>query len=96
MIGADFVVRADYPVEPLFASPARSLGLATARTTIFLSMVSCAVAASASAARHVDTDAPVSRLAALKAVSSGYLLRGRVRIIRPPGTPRPPRPAPCD
>ncbi|WXK23561.1 hypothetical protein IHE33_08905 [Mycetohabitans endofungorum] len=71
MIGADFVVRADHPVELLFASHARSLGLATADTAIFPSMVSCVATASASAARHVDTDAPVSRLAALKAVSSG-------------------------
>ncbi|MCG1055325.1 hypothetical protein KQH49_10390 [Mycetohabitans sp. B5] len=72
MIGADFVAWADHPVEPLFALHARSLGLATADTAIFPSMVSRAVMASVSAARHVDTDAPVSRLAALKAVSSGY------------------------
>lgn len=38
MIGADFVVRADHPVEPLFASHARSLGLATADTATIPSL----------------------------------------------------------
>lgn len=80
MIGADFIVRADHPVEPAFAERARALGLATASTAIFPSMVGAAASSAAGAA-------PVSRLAALKAVSSPYPLHGKVRIITSPGAP---------
>jgi putative ABC transport system permease protein len=78
MIGADFVVRADHPVEPSFAAQASSLKLATASTAIFPSMISAGGAAN---------PAPVSRLAAIKAVSPGYPLRGAVRIAPGPGLP---------
>ncbi|HEY1609683.1 MAG TPA: FtsX-like permease family protein, partial [Paraburkholderia sp.] len=47
MIGADFIVRADHPVDPLFATEARSQGLRTATTAIFPSMVSATVPAPA-------------------------------------------------
>ncbi len=75
MIGADFIVRADHPVDAQFSSQAKSLGLQMAHTAIFPSMIS-------------STDAqPVSRLAALKAVSAAYPLRGALRITSAPGVP---------
>jgi len=79
MIAADFVVRSDHPVDPMFATEARSLGLETAGTTIFPSMVSS------------GSPAPLSRLAAIKGVTPGYPLRGALRIA--PGPDAPDRPA---
>ncbi|MFL6642707.1 MAG: ABC transporter permease [Paraburkholderia fungorum] len=73
MIGADFIVRADHPVDPQFAMQAGALGLSTASTAIFPSMVNSTGAQ------------PVSRLAAVKAVSPGYPLRGELRIASAPG-----------
>ncbi|ABM50112.1 hypothetical protein BM44_2633 [Burkholderia mallei NCTC 10247] len=67
MLGADFVVRADHPVDPAFAHEARTLGLATATTAVFPSMVGAG-------------SSPPVRLAAVKAVSAGYPLRGAVEI----------------
>jgi putative ABC transport system permease protein len=75
MIGADFVVRADHPVDPQFLDEARQLRLRTAHTAIFPSMVSSTAAQ------------PLTRLAALKAVSPGYPLRGALRIADAPGVP---------
>ena len=75
MIAADFVVRADHPVDPTFTAQATSLGLQTASTAIFPSMISATGAA------------PVSRLAAIKGVSPGYPLRGAVRIAPAPDAP---------
>jgi len=87
MIAADFIVRADHPVDPQFAEKARALGLNTATTAIFPSMINSTGAQ------------PAARLAAVKAVSPGYPLRGALRIasaqgaadhpaqsIPPPGT----------
>ncbi|PLZ01164.1 ABC transporter permease [Burkholderia sp. WAC0059] len=79
MIGADFIVRADHPVEAEFGDEARLLGLRTATTAIFPSMVG--TAAPGQAAQNV------SRLAAIKAVSPGYPLRGALRIAPAPGAP---------
>lgn len=73
MIAADFIVRADHPVDPQFAGEAKALGLDTASTTIFPSMI------------NSTGVQPVSRLAAVKAVSPGYPLRGAVRIAAAPG-----------
>ncbi|GAB7521696.1 FtsX-like permease family protein [Paraburkholderia sp. 2C] len=75
MIGADFIVRADHPVNPQFAAQAKSLGLETATTAIFPSMINSTAAK------------PLSRLAAIKAVSPGYPLRGALRIAPRPGAP---------
>ncbi|MGH8779106.1 ABC transporter permease [Paraburkholderia sp.] len=69
MLAADFIVRADHPVDPQFFAQAKSLGLDTATTAIFPSMVGTA-----------SGTQPVSRLAALKAVSPGYPLRGELRL----------------
>ncbi|SOE67961.1 putative ABC transport system permease protein [Burkholderia sp. D7] len=90
MIAADFVVRADHPVDPAFAAEAAQLKLETATTAIFPSMISAGVSGNASTP-------PVARLAALKAVSPGYPLRGVVRIataVDQPGTPATSIPAP--
>ena len=90
MIAADFVVRADHPVDPAFAAEAAQLKLETATTAIFPSMISAGVSANGSSP-------PVARLAALKAVSPGYPLRGAVRIataVDQPGTPTTSIPAP--
>ena len=75
MIAADFVVRADHPVDTIFAAQARSLGLETAGTTIFPSMISG------------TSREPLSRLAAIKGVTAGYPLRGALRIAPAPDTP---------
>jgi putative ABC transport system permease protein len=92
MIGADLVVRADHPVDPQFLEQARALGLQTASTTVFPSMVAGAAppavpastdAGGASAAESA-ADVP-TRLAAIKAVSPGYPLRGAVAIAAEPG-----------
>jgi putative ABC transport system permease protein len=76
MIAADFVVRADHPIGPAFFDEARKLGLRTATTTIFPSMVT-----------RVAADAGNARLAAVKAVSSSYPLRGALRIASGPDAP---------
>jgi putative ABC transport system permease protein len=68
MIGADFIVRGDRPLDPGFAERAHALGLRTAATAIFPSMVGAPGADGA------------SRLAAVKAVSDGYPLRGAVEL----------------
>jgi putative ABC transport system permease protein len=75
MIGADFIVRADHPVDPQFSEQAKALGLQMATTAIFPSMISSTGAE------------PVSRLAALKAVSAAYPLRGALRITNAAGAP---------
>jgi putative ABC transport system permease protein len=75
MIAADFVVRADHPVNRLFDDEARALGLKRATTVIFPSMVSLGGAA------------PNVRLAAVKAVSPGYPLRGALRTATGPDAP---------
>ncbi|WP_277048935.1 FtsX-like permease family protein [Caballeronia mineralivorans] len=90
MIAADFVVRADHPVDPAFTAEAVQLKLETATTAIFPSMISAGASGDSSSA-------PVARLAALKAVSPGYPLRGAVRIApaaNQPGTPATSIPAP--
>ena len=77
MIAADFIVRADHPVEPVFLREAQSLALRTANTAIFPSMVGAAG----------PGGQPLTRLAAIKAVSPGYPLRGALRIAAAPGAP---------
>ncbi|KVE39978.1 ABC transporter permease [Burkholderia sp. BDU5] len=77
MLGADFVVRADHPVDPAFALEARALGLSSATTAIFPSMVG---APNPPAAESGANGMPPVRLAAVKAVSAGYPLRGAVEI----------------
>jgi putative ABC transport system permease protein len=92
MLAADFVVRADHPVDVAFFDEARSLGLRTATTAIFPSMVARVGASDSNSGPQGLTNA---RLAAVKAVSSDYPLRGALRIAsgaaaadrRAPGIP---------
>ena len=85
MIGADFIVRADHPVDPLFANEARAQGLRTATTAIFPSMVSAGTPPASSSSSSQTGQPPLTRLAAIKAVSDGYPLRGALRIAPAPG-----------
>jgi putative ABC transport system permease protein len=79
MIAADFIVRADHPVDPQFSREAQALKLNTATTAIFPSMISSTPGSNA--------NQPVSRLAAIKAVSDAYPLRGALRIAPAPDAP---------
>jgi putative ABC transport system permease protein len=93
MIAADFVVRADHPIDRPFVDEAHALGLKTATTTIFPSMVGLTPANGAQAPTGVEAQAdqsdppPAVRLAAVKAVSPGYPLRGALRIAAAPDAP---------
>ena len=69
LLGADLVVRSDYPIQAQWREQANKLGVAMADTVTFPSMVSSGVGATEE-----------SRLAAIKAVSTTYPLRGRVSI----------------
>jgi putative ABC transport system permease protein len=80
MIAADFIVRADHPVDPAFIAKAKALDLETANTVIFASMISSQAGAPG------DAQA-TARLAAVKAVTSAYPLRGALRIARLPDGP---------
>ncbi|WP_206955806.1 ABC transporter permease [Trinickia acidisoli] len=84
MIAADFVVRADHPVDAQFFDEAHALGLHTATTAIFPSMVARVTAGDAG-----NQGLSNARLAAVKAVSSAYPLRGALRIA--PGADAPDR-----
>ncbi|HYD78491.1 MAG TPA: FtsX-like permease family protein [Paucimonas sp.] len=69
LLGADVVVGADQPLDPAWRQEAQRLGLTLAETVSFPSM---AIAG--------EGEQSVARLAAIKAVSPGYPLRGRVKI----------------
>lgn len=69
LLGADLVVRSDYPLQANWRKQADMLGLKMAETVTFPSMVSSGIGAAA------DT-----RLAAIKAVSSAYPLRGQLTL----------------
>ena len=84
LLAADRVVQASQPFDPDFIAQAQALGLRTARTVSF---------------RSVVTFADKLELAEVKAVQSGYPLRGRMQVaerlfaapvdadrIPPPGT----------
>ena len=68
LLGADLVLSSDAPIASTLVDEAKAAGLATASTVVFPSM--------ALSERDRDRNA----LAALKAVSSGYPLRGRLRV----------------
>ena len=73
LLGGDAVVVCDHTLPPDFALQARSLGLAQTETLSFATM-----------ARAPDAKGGASKLVALKAVDSGYPLRGVMRVSPSP------------
>jgi len=69
LLGADLVVNADAPLAPAWREEAARRGLRMAETVIFPSM-----------AQAGQGEASVSQLAALKAVSPAYPLRGKLKV----------------
>ncbi|MEK8033519.1 FtsX-like permease family protein [Ideonella sp. DXS29W] len=69
LLGGDTVISSDHPVPPEFEAHARQIGLRAARTAAFPSM-----------ARATDEQGGASRLVAVKAVSTGYPLRGSLTV----------------
>lgn len=72
MLGADLVLAADQPLPAEFATEAERLGLRTAQTLVFPSMVFANGRA---------------ELVEIKAVGDAYPLRGRLRTAAAPGQP---------
>ena len=68
LLGADVVLSSDRPIGQAQRQAAQGAGLRTAETVVFPSMVIS------------EKDAEATALAAVKAVSDGYPLRGRVRV----------------
>jgi putative ABC transport system permease protein len=73
LLGADLVLSSDTPIAARLAEQAKAVGLATASTVVFPSMALS------------ERDADRNALAAVKAVSAGYPLRGRLRVSNAPG-----------
>ena len=71
LLGADLLVSADQPVNPIWRAEAKKLGLNMAETVVFPSM---AIAGSG--------ENSVSRLVSLKAVTDGYPLRGNLKLVK--------------
>lgn len=69
LIGGDAVVGSDQPTPPAIVELARSLKLSSVRSAVFPSM-----------ARADDAQGGETRLASVKAVSTGYPLRGRLTL----------------
>ena len=76
LMGGDAILSSDKPAPAPFAEQARSLGLTVATTAGFPSM-----------GRATEAQGGASRLVAVKAVSTGYPLRGKLRVNEGPGTP---------
>ena len=76
LLGGDLVVRSDYPLQPAWRDEAGRRGLRIADTVVFPSMATTGTGDTADA-----------RLVAVKAVSSGYPLRGAVTLSEA-GKPR--------
>jgi len=77
LLGADLVINADQPIEPAWREQARQQGLRLADTVTFPSMAMAGTG-----------DAMQSHLAAVKAVSPGYPLRGNMKLAEPGGGER--------
>ena len=65
LLGADLIIASDHPINSIFAEHAIASGLKVANFVLFPSMV-------------LNKD--ISQLAEIKAVSSGYPLRGKLKI----------------
>ncbi len=81
MIGADVLLVSDQPFDPAFAERARRDGLRVAQTVTFPSMATARINGA-----PTNGEAP-SQLGALKAVTDGYPLRGRLKVLPPDGGP---------
>ncbi len=73
LLGADLLVNADAPVEPAWRAEAARRGLILADTVVFPSM-----------AQAGEGEQSLAQLASIKAVSTGYPLRGQLRITTNP------------
>jgi putative ABC transport system permease protein len=73
LLGADLVVNADNPLNPAWLAEAERRGLRIAQTVVFPSM-----------AQAGEGEQSVAQLASIKAVSTGYPLRGRLKISTVP------------
>ena len=76
LLGGDAVINSDNPAPANFEAEARARGLQVTHTLGFPTM-----------ARAADSQGGQSKLVALKAVESGYPLRGRLSIRSAPGAP---------
>ncbi|MEO8655540.1 MAG: FtsX-like permease family protein, partial [Ramlibacter sp.] len=74
LLGGDAVVSSDNPTPQAFVDKARSLGLQGLVTLSFPTM-----------ARAPDAQGGASKLVALKAVPTGYPLRGNLQVAQQPG-----------
>lgn len=73
LLGADLLVNADDPIQKTWREEARRRGLLVAETVTFQSMAQAGAG-----------DASAAQLAAVKAVESGYPLRGQLAITTDP------------
>ena len=76
LLGGDAIVSSDKPTPPALIDEARARSLLIATTTTFPSM-----------GRAPDDKGGASKLVAVKAVSDGYPLRGRLKLRNAPGEP---------
>jgi putative ABC transport system permease protein len=76
LLGGDAIVSSDRPTPQAFIDEARSRALQVATTTSFPSM-----------GRAPDDKGGASKLVAVKAVSDGYPLRGRLKLRNTPDAP---------
>ncbi|MDP2021478.1 MAG: ABC transporter permease [Hydrogenophaga sp.] len=76
LIGGDAVISSDNATPPAFAQQAQALGLQTTQTLGFPTM-----------GRARDEDGGAAKLVALKAVDTGYPLRGSLRVADGPQAP---------
>ncbi len=76
LLGGDAIVSSDRPTPQSFIDEARARGLQVATTTGFPSM-----------GRAPDDKGGASKLVAVKAVSDGYPLRGRLKLRNAPDAP---------
>ncbi|MFM6991480.1 MAG: ABC transporter permease [Rhodoferax sp.] len=76
LLGGDAVVATDRPAPPTFSQEAQRLGLTQVQTLSFQTM-----------ARATQAQGGASKLVALKAVETGYPLRGTLRLNAKAGAP---------
>ena len=78
LLGGDAVIASDNPTPEVFVAKARALGLNMVSTVAFPTM-----------ARAEDAKGGASKLVSLKAVETGYPLRGRLALSGPDGAEQP-------